>query len=334
MAKIKVRVPATIANLGPGFDVLGMAVQFYNYVEIEASVVKKIKKDRSNKKPEIIVEGEGKQDIPVNEKNIVYQAIKKVADRCNRSFLNLRITLTNNIPLARGLGSSAAARIGGIVAANRLCGDELSENDVLKTAYELEGHPDNVVPALLGGLVICCKNNGKSIKKVNSSKERFITKDGEIRWINLDPPVKLYVVVCYPDFQMSTSKAREILPKKVSLNDAVFTSSRLAMLIAAIEEGRYDLIGMCMEDRLHQDVREEKFMPYISDVINNAKASGALGASLSGSGSAIASLFQAAKKRVEKKGNKIGRAMQKAFKKHGHKSKFSVLWIDGKGACV
>jgi homoserine kinase len=332
MKKVKVRVPATTANLGPGFDVLGMAVKLYNYIEVEADVKNKVSKDRKKCKLEITVEGEGKGSISEDKKNIVYKAIKETFDKCENSFSNLHVVLKNKIPVARGLGSSAAARIGGVVAANELCGRKLSRGEILRTAWRLEGHPDNVASALLGGLVISC------IGKEKASEE--------IRWIKLDPPGDLYTVIWYPTFPMVTRDARKVLREDVPLEDVIFTSSRVAMLSAMLNSAtlignRHDLIAVAMDDVLHQPYRGE-LMPYISDVIDVAKKAGALGAALSGSGSAMLAIFQAEKKDgYEKKGKEIGEAiknmMERKKYKNGNKYKdstYQVLEIDRDGAMV
>jgi homoserine kinase len=144
MRKVRVRIPATTANLGPGFDTLGIALNLYNEVALEEISDGLV----------IEIEGEGGKSLPRDERSIVYKAAEKVFDLSKTEISGLRIELINRIPLARGLGSSAAAYLGGLVAANKLCDDKFSEEEIIKFAVEIEGHPDNVVPAFFGGFAI------------------------------------------------------------------------------------------------------------------------------------------------------------------------------------
>lgn len=328
MAKAIVRVPATAANLGPGFDVLGLALKLYNRVEVESGVEKRGKgKKRNANRVKIEIKGKGEKVLPKDKTNIVYKAVKSVFQELDYIPFNLRIKLINEIPLARGLGSSAAARLGGIVAANILCGRQLDDKEILLMATKLEGHPDNVVPAKFGGLVVTCN---QIIGKKRKKSKKYTTKD--IEWVKLNIPNDLYAVICYPEYKVFTDKARKILPKKVSFDDAVFTSSRVATLIAAIIGKQYNLIGLAMDDKLHQPYRSRKrLVPGMKDVIKAAKSAGALGAALCGSGSGIIALAHKKQGRWRVEGKKIGKAMKNAFAKKGKRSKYLVLEIDMEG---
>ena len=205
---IRVQVPATTANLGPGFDCLGMALELYNVVEfskIHHGLV-------------IEIEGEGAGEIPRDQKNLVYRAARQVFDKTAYNPGGLRIRLSNNIPLGRGLGSSASAVVGGIIAAAVMSGASLGQRELLALACSMEGHPDNVAPAILGGLVI------------------YTTSvDGEINWLKVDLPAGLKVVAAVPDFPVNTRESRESLPHMVTLRDAVFNISRAALLVGALQ---------------------------------------------------------------------------------------------------
>ena len=203
---VKVTVPATTANMGPGFDCLGMALKLYNQVEISPT----------DGGLAIEIQGEGAGDIRKDEGNIVFKAVERLFQEAGRPCPGLVIKLTNHIPAARGLGSSASAIVGGLVAANRLAGDPFTPEKLLALATELEGHPDNVAPALLGGIIIS------------------VVQEGKVHWLKITPPDGLSTVVAVPDFKLSTRAAREVLPKTVSLQDAVFNLSRSALLVGAL----------------------------------------------------------------------------------------------------
>ena len=310
--RVKVRVPATTANLGPGFDVLALALRLYNTVEMEVGPGK------SGKKLQIDIVGEGEENLPRDRRNIVYRAAQLVFDRFHFSPNNLHLKLINRIPLASGLGSSAAARIGGLVSANRLCGGRLSREELLNLAAEIEGHADNVSAAMVGGLVVCC---------ISSPKGR---KGKEIEIVKLNPPENLSCVVCIPNFQIMTGYARKILPKTVKFEQAVFTSSRVAILLAALIRKRYELLRMAMEDKLHQPYRK-RLVKGMEVVFKEALRAGALGVSLSGAGPSI---FAFTASSPSSCAEKVGKAMRKAFARHKVESRYLVLGIDKQGTKI
>lgn len=299
MKTIKIKIPATTANFGSGFDVLGAALKLYN--EIEVSEVGSRKSE-----VEITIEGEGKDTLPENEKNAVVRSMNAVFKICKKSPPVYRLRLINRIPLARGLGSSAAARLGGIVAANEICGKKLSDDEVIQIVSKLEGHPDNVVPSFFGGLCICNFN------------------EKNVKYAKLKMPSDLKAVLCIPGFELSTDKARNNLPKIIHHKDAVFNSGRVALFMSAIIQKKYELLSIAMEDKLHQPYRK-KFIPGMEDVFNSAKKSGAYGVCISGSGPTIIALAGGVK------GENIGRAMQKAFLRHNVESKNLVCDFDNYG---
>ncbi|MBN1622660.1 MAG: homoserine kinase [Endomicrobiales bacterium] len=299
----KVKIPATISNLGPGFDCYGAALSLYNEIDIIAG-----KKKKASFK--IDIEGEGEDKLPRNENNIVWKAIKRVLDIYGKrkSFNNFYLKIVNSIPIASGLGSSAAARLGGILAAYGIIGRRINFDEILPLAVKMEGHPDNAVPALAGGLCISILN-----------------KKG-IKYIKLNPP-KMKVVLCVPYFEVSTEKARKILPKKVLLQDAVFNISHSAIILAAIIKKNYEMLGMGMKDKLHQPYRK-KLVPGLERVISSAEKAGAYGSSLSGAGPSVLSFCPI------NKAEKVGKSMMQTWKKMRINSRYFILDFDSQGAKI
>lgn len=252
---VRVQIPATTANMGPGFDTLGMALKLFNMVEM----------DVAGNGLNIEVDGDGADAIPRDATNIVYSAAAKVFKQVNFEPQGLRIKIVNNIPLARGLGSSAAAIVGGLVAANILSGSKLNEKELLAIATEIEGHPDNVAPALLGGIIVS------------------VQAEGEVKYSKIDPPAKLKCVVAIPDFTLPTKLAREVLPTSVSMNDAIYNISRASLLVAALIKQDFNMLSTAMDDKLHQPYRAN-LVPGMKKVFAAAKLAGAKGIVLSGAG--------------------------------------------------
>ncbi len=287
---IRVQVPATTANMGPGFDCLGMALQLYNIVEMQ----------QINSGLQIEVHGEGSRDIARNEKNIVYQAAMRLFEQAGKVPEGLKIKLTNNIPIARGLGSSAAAIIGGLIAANTLVGGNLSSKEILALATALEGHPDNVAPALLGGIVV-------SVPLV----------DGDIKYMKINPPPGLKAIMAIPDFFVMTKRAREVLPQQVSLQDTVFNLGRLALLLTALSQGDFSMLSTAMEDRIHQPYRSN-LVPGLKKVLAAARLAGARGVCISGAGPSLLAL-------ADSNFESIAQAMRDTFKQNGVHSRSLIL---------
>lgn len=264
--KVRVRVPATTANLGPGFDALGLALQFYNFVTIEQS---------SNSGDTIIAIGEGADILNQGdpEKNIALRAAHMLLHEIGIERTPLTLTLENQIPLARGLGSSSAARVGALVAANewarRQHNKSLEQNDLLTLATRLEGHPDNVAPALLGGLIISVTRDAGEVLALRAPVEKFPR-----------------LVVFIPESELETEKARGVLPSEVSVKDAVFNIARASFLVTALVNQKWEFLDEALRDRLHQNQRAA-LMPAYNAVIQAATHSGAFGATLSGAGPCI-----------------------------------------------
>lgn len=270
MSKFSVKVPATSANLGPGFDTLGMALSFYDTYELELTA----------KGLEIEVLGEGAQDVPTDETNLIYSSIKHVFDALGKTLPPLSIRCHNSIPHGRGMGSSGAAVAGGVMLASELVKAEieLSEQQLLEFATQIEGHPDNVAPALFGGLTIAwVDQNGPHHKKLTVHR-------------GVSP------LVLVPANQMSTKLARSLQPDSVPYDDAVFNVSRSALLVAALVQSP-ELLLAATEDRLHQTYRASA-MPETSDLISQLRELGHP-AVVSGAGPSVLVLEDDPKKRLE-----------------------------------
>ena len=255
----EVRVPATTANLGPGFDCLGMALDIWNTVRLELG--------GSGGS----VSGEGEGVLSLGRDNLVHQAASSLFRAIGQPAPQLSLTCRNAVPLGRGLGSSSAAVVGGLAAANALCENPLSQEEVLALAVEMEGHPDNVTPALLGGC-------------------RIVVQDGDSLVTSPVPLAReLWAVLYVPSQQMPTQQARGLLGATVSRSDAVFNMGRAALLVNALSTGDLALLRTATQDRLHQPARGVLF-PAMSRIIRAALDAGAAGAFLSGAGSTILAL--------------------------------------------
>jgi homoserine kinase len=295
--RVSVRVPATSANLGPGFDTLGLALSLYN--EIEAAPADRVT---------VRIDGEGAGRLPTDEDNIVAQGVRLAFEAAGSPFRGCALSCINRIPTARGLGSSAAAWVGGLVAGNALLGSPLTREVVLKLAAQAEGHPDNVAAALLGGLTVSCG-----------------TDDGALA-VSLPVPAALRWVALVPEVSSSTAEARAVLPPAVPRADAVFNVQRVALLLAALQAGHMAALAAALDDRLHQPYREALF-PWMLPVMAAARTSGALGCVLSGAGPSLLAV-------VTGSVDAVARAMEKALVESGLGGKASVLDVDVEGATV
>ncbi|ACA46319.1 homoserine kinase [Clostridium botulinum] len=251
---VEVRVPATSANIGPGFDCLGVAVNIYNKFFVEE-----------------IEDGlifEGCADKFKNENNLIYVAMKKCFDKIGYKPTGLRIKIESDIPVSRGLGSSAACVVGGIVSANELAGGALNKKELLDLAVEVEGHPDNVNPAFCGGMTASISDN----REVIYSK------------VKVSEGIKFCALI--PDFTLSTEKARAVLPKSIDYKDGIFNVGRTALMISALNNGDFHLIKYACKDKLHQDYRAKLIENFYS-IKKQCEKLNSLGVFLSGAGPTI-----------------------------------------------
>lgn len=255
--KIIVHVPATTANLGPGFDSLGLALQIWNTIVVEPS----------DDGTHVRLQGHS-ENIAAGRENLALRAMHEVFRRADQPFPDLNVRMTNRIPIGRGLGSSAAAIAGGIVAANAWIGDRFSQEELLLLATELEGHPDNVSAALLGGMTI-------------------VVRDGdEIFASRLRPPRGWRAVLFIQQAVLSTKFARQVLPQHISREDAVYNIGRTALLVHAFSVGDVRGLDLATGDRLHEPYRAQ-FVPGMDEFCQAAHRAGAHGVALSGAGPSL-----------------------------------------------
>ncbi len=300
---IRVRVPGTSANCGPGFDSLGLACDIYNDLELTLTTGPGL---------EIEMSGEGAENIPCDERNICWQSVQLLLDRAGvTEFKGARIHMLNRVPLSRGLGSSATAIVAGLKAANVIIGNRYNRHELLQFANEIEGHPDNVAPAIYGGFTI------------NTVTE------GHVECFSLMPKLRLELVVAVPDFPLSTRKAREVLPEKVTRQEAVYNISRAAMLAAALVRGNERFLKTAFDDALHQPYRAA-LIPGMYEVFRAAREAGAIGANLSGAGPCLIAYVPERLRAAEK----VGEAMCAAFKAHGVNAEAKILALDSRGAHI
>jgi homoserine kinase len=294
--RVRVRVPASSANLGPGFDALGLALALHNEVVAEdADGVR------------VTVEGEGAGRLATNERNVVARGVSAAYEAAGRRFRGCGLRCVNRIPLARGLGSSAAAWVAGLVAGNALNGSPLDRNALLALAARAEGHPDNVAAALFGGLTVSC-----------------VGAD-EVRAVKLPVPPQLRWIVLVPVMTSSTVEARAVLPASVPRADAVFNVQRVALLLGALQAGQLETLRAALEDRLHEPYRLKLF-PWMPDVTAAARKAGALGCVLSGAGPALLAVANAPEAEA------VGRAMEDALRRAGLEGAARALAVDEQGA--
>ncbi|HHV39212.1 MAG TPA: homoserine kinase [Tepidimicrobium sp.] len=267
---MKIIVPATTSNIGPGFDCLGMALTLYNTIEVE----------EIEEGVNIEVSGLGKESICLDGNNLVYQSMLRCFDKVGYKPRGLSIRLHNQIPLARGLGSSAASIVGGIVAANNLSGGRLNREELLKLAVEIEGHPDDVSPALLGGLVVS-NMDGDSVHHVQTPIASSIK-----------------FIAAIPNETLSTEQARGALPDKILFEDAVFNVGKSSLLVAALIKGEMEVIPFGLEDRLHEPYRI-KLLDSLEALFIDLKSNGLNNIFLSGAGPTIIMLSEKGKESEE-----------------------------------
>jgi homoserine kinase len=295
--RVRVRIPASTANLGPGFDALGLALNLYN--EVTA---------REAPSVSVTVEGEGTGKLPTGEHNVVVRAVRAAYEAVGRPFPGCALSCVNRIPLARGLGSSAAAWVGGLLAGNALLGSPLERAAILTLAARAEGHPDNVAAALYGGLTVSCSGpNGTTA-------------------VALPVPEQLRWVVLVPEVTSATAEARAVLPQTVPRLDAVFNVQRVALLLASLQANRAEGLRLALEDRLHEPYRLSLF-PWMPEVAAAARQAGALGCVLSGAGPSLLAV-------VSGDAGGVAEAMEAALRRAGIRGGARALSVDVQGAVV
>lgn len=254
---IHVKVPATSANLGPGFDCLGIAVQLYNEAWVEVAETTSFE-----------VEGEGADLIPKDESNLFYTSFKRFYKEIGKPAPQISVRQLNRIPLERGLGGSAATIVGGLLAASKISDISLQTEQMLELATEIEGHPDNVAAALLGGLTVS------------------YYRDNRINAVSFEPHQTLNALILVPEYSLSTKTSRGVLPDSVPLKDAIFNLGRVSLLMGGVLGGSIALISDGTKDVLHQPYRT-KLLPYFPETLAILWDLGINTAVLSGAGPSI-----------------------------------------------
>lgn len=291
---IRVKVPATSANMGPGFDCLGTALDLYNTFEFE----------EIQEGLEII----GCEERYSGTSNLIYTSMDKCFKKTGYQPKGLRIRITSQIPISRGLGSSASCIIGGLLAANQLSGEKLSKEELLEIANEIEGHPDNVAPALLGGMVIAIQEEGKV----------FYDK------ISLSDNLGFCAMI--PDFTLSTKEARAVLPKNLTYRDAIYNISRASLLTAALSNGNHQLLRFACKDALHQPYRRA-LIPGYDEIVSKCGELNFFGVFLSGAGPTMMALYDPSIPSVIHE-------LQVFLSRQPHKWTVRELAIDAQGALL
>lgn len=300
LSRVTISVPASTSNLGPGFDCLGLALDLRNELTLELV--------EGSGPARVEIEGEGSKSLPRGEQNMLVRAARLILPK--RLPGRLVFKAVNRVPLARGLGSSAAAAVAGLWAGAHLFGTlRRSEDELESLAVKLEGHPDNVAPCVHGGLTASLIENGRSVA----------------HRLNIHP--SFFAVVGVPEFALATKKARAALPKKVPMQDAVYNLSRVILLARALETGRTRGLDDLMTDRLHQPYRA-RLVPGLKDALAAALKAGAAGAALSGSGPAVFALVEG------DRGRRVGEAIRRAFAARRVKARALELAVDRQGVRV
>lgn len=294
-----VRVPASTANLGAGFDCIGLALKLY--LTARARVV-----PGASEACRLRLVGEGAEELPGNEDNLIFRAMRFTAEREGWSLPPLELDVNNELPLARGLGSSATAIVAGIRLASLVGDRELSAETVLRYAVEMEGHADNVAAAYLGGLVVSCVKPNGSVLAVKRS------------W-----PSELKVVVISPEAFLKTAETRSALPVDVRRKDAVFNLQRVALFGAALEVGTYHVLWDAMQDRLHQAYRQS-LVPGLAEALSTPRQPGLVGIALSGSGPSVVAL-------TRDRFSEIGESIAENFRRRDVPARVRVLEVDHEG---
>lgn len=294
----RVSVPATTANLGAGFDCLGLALSLHNELDV-----------LPDSETQLLVVGEGAGELPTDGSNLVLKTLRKASDLSGRALPPIRVVCRNRIPLARGMGSSAAVLVSAALAANRLLGEPLTRTEILRLVVLEEGHSDNVAPALLGGLVV-------SGRRGEDPVVHRILPAGDLR-----------VVLLVPDFTLETAKAREAVPLTVSLTDAVLNLQNTALTALAFQSGDYSLLESSLVDSLHQPYRKG-LIPGFDHVLEAARRAGAHGAALSGAGPTLAAF-------TSRSGEGVAAAMEEAYRECTNGGcRMLILEVDREGAVV
>ena len=306
--KVSVKVPATTANVGPGFDCFGIALSIYNTITLEETVYPTTGLEINIMGNE--EEGTSTALIPTNESNLIYKAMELLYNYTGQTPPALRINVQSNIPIAKGLGSSASVIVGGVLAANKLLNNPADEAALLSVANEVEGHPDNIVPAMLGGFTLASAED-----------------DGSIVYRKIEWPDSWKLTLCIPDYELATQISRSVLPATVPFADATFNAKRCAMFIEALHSKDEDLMKYALSDRLHQPYRS-RLVPGFDEINETLKEIDVIGTVISGAGPSILVI---SKSNVV---NEVKEIVDSIWDMSSIKSTIKTMDIDKKGAVL
>ena len=292
--KINIHVPATSANLGPGFDTLGLALDLWNVTTISPA-----------KEFSVQVTGEGAGRLASGKNNLIVRAAQRLAEHAGKSLPPFHAECANQIPLSSGMGSSSAAILTGLLAGNALLENPFSREEILNLACEMEGHPDNVAPAMMGGLVVSTVEGGRVIAQ------------------KISVGMNVHVTIVLPNFYLPTKQARMALPKKVSMRNAIHNIGRTALVVEAFRSGDLILLGKVMSDKLHQPYRL-RLIPGAASAMDAAKEAGASAVALSGAGPSVIA-FSTGEAGV-------GESMKRAYEAAGVEARIFRLGVSSRGA--
>lgn len=314
VSTVTVTVPATTSNLGPGFDCIGAALTLYNQFQFTRLDPANETQGGATSQPGVLitVTGAEQERVMTDENNLVYKAFTTFYRQLSQTPPPVKIEIELGVPLARGLGSSATAIVGGLVGANQLAGEPLTQMEVMKLAIAMEGHPDNVVPAFVGG---CCL----------AAQAGDVAQDWEV--CDIPWHSNLVPVVAIPDFELSTEEARKALPSHYSRADVIFNTAHLGMLLRGLETGNGDWLRVALHDRIHQPYRQA-LIPGYEAVRSAALAAGAYGLVISGAGPTLLALVDS------ESAPAIEAAMVTAWKEEGMVAQVRSLSIDTQGAKI
>lgn len=303
-----VKVPATTANIGPGFDCLGAALTLYNHFQFSP-----LSPSSHSDSEQLVIHatGQGANQLPTDANNLVYRAFVTLYQHLQQEPPPVKIDINLQIPQARGLGSSATAIVAGLIGANELANHPLAKSELLQLAIELEGHPDNVVPAMMGGCYLAAKDQN--------------AKKWEICQINWSQDI--VPIVAVPDFELKTDLARSVLPKTCSYDDAIFNTAHLGLLIKGLEQAQPHLLRAALQDKLHQPHRQ-KLISGFAEVYESAIKAGAYGLVISGAGPTLLALSNF------KLADQVANTLQNRWQELGVRVEIATLNIDRQGAVV
>jgi homoserine kinase len=297
-----IQVPASTTNLGAGFDVLGLALQLYLRVDLQVT---------PGSMPEFELLGEGAHDLPASEDNLLWKVTRRVFEGEKQPVPGVRLKIENQIPLARGLGSSAAAIVAGVSCFEALTGLELSPDKFFQYAFEFENHPDNITAARFGGFTVSA-----------------VAENGKVSFFRAPIAPKLKILLTVPEFRLETQKARAAIPRSLDLRDAVFNLQRSSLTVAALLRSEFHFLRESLRDRLHQPFRAP-LIPGFEEILslNQGEISGLIGICLSGAGPSVLAF-------AEGNLDEIYSRIAAIFERYGLRSRRFELEVDNQGRTI